>query len=50
MKASSSPFISFSASHKSNDPFSKAPAIMPLGWSSFAGAQAMSWKLEKKRN
>jgi hypothetical protein len=42
MKASSAPFISFSASHKSNDPFSSAPAIIPRGWSAFAGAHAMS--------
>jgi len=48
MNASSSPFMSFSASHRSKDPFSRAPAIMPLGWSAVAGAQAMSWNLRRK--
>jgi hypothetical protein len=45
MNASSAPFMSFSASHKSREPFSSAPAIIPLGCSAFAGAHATSWNL-----
>lgn len=42
MRASEAPASSFSASQSSREPFSRAPAMIPLGWSESAGPQAMS--------
>jgi hypothetical protein len=49
-KASLDPSRSFCASHKSKEPLSSAPAMIPLGWSSFGGAQAISWNLPARKS
>ena len=47
MRASDAPASSFAASYSSREPFSRAPAMTPLGWLESAGPQAMSKNLSQ---